>query len=73
MGNTTMRYEVVSKLLSNLKVKMKLEGDDYVLGEAMIAAVGWRAVAGASRMMSTNKGIHSCCKVTKWDLFIVSS
>jgi hypothetical protein len=40
IGNTIIRYDEVSIGLSSLNEKINLAGDDYVLGEAVIGAVG---------------------------------
>ncbi len=43
MGKTTIKYEVGSIFLASWKLKIKLAGDDYVFGEAIIGPVGIRA------------------------------
>ena len=40
IGRTIIRYDVDSMSLSSWKLKMKLAGDDYVFGEAIIGPVG---------------------------------
>jgi hypothetical protein len=43
---TTMRYDVASKSLSSWNEKIRLAGDDYVLGDAIIGAVGIKLLVG---------------------------
>jgi hypothetical protein len=42
MGKTIIKYDDVSIWVVSWKLKMKLDGEDYVLGEAIMGAVGMR-------------------------------